>query len=173
MHVHVAFPRADERWDRAAPACVGVDGAGQLAGVVVRRARADDEATVWPLVEAFAVTATPSRAGFEGAFRGALTRPDVRVLVAEESGVVVGYLLAQLEPTFFADGPVAWVQEVMVAEGRRGSGVGRALVRAAEAWAREAGAVSVSLASRRAGGFYEALGYVASATFYQRSPGVR
>ncbi|MFC8732340.1 GNAT family N-acetyltransferase [Luteimicrobium sp. NPDC057192] len=171
MHVHVAFPRRDPRWSRPVPSCGGVVGAGRPAGVVVRAARGRDIDAVWPLVADFAVTATPTRAGFERGFGAAVARPDLRVLVAEEGGVVVGYLLAQLEATFFADGPVAWVQEVMVAEDRRGSGTGRALVRAAEDWARDAGATSVSLASRRAGGFYEALGYAASATFYKRGLG--
>lgn len=122
---------------------------------------------MWPLVEAFASTATPTRAGFERTFGAALARPDMLVLVADDDGVV-GYLLAQLQPTFFADAPVAWVQEVMVAPERRRTGVGRALVRAAEEWASARGAAYVSLASRRAGDFYLALGYDASATFYRR-----
>ncbi|MGC5167248.1 GNAT family N-acetyltransferase [Luteimicrobium sp. DT211] len=169
MHVHVLFPSTDPRWDRPTPSCSGVVGAGRPTGVVVRVARPGDAAQVWPLVEAFAATTTPTRARFERAFPAAVARPDVVVLVAEEGDAVVGYLLAQLEPTFFADGPVAWVQEVMVRADRRGSGVGRALVRAAERWAQAGGAAYVSLASRRAGGFYEALGYVPSATFYERA----
>jgi len=43
-------------------------------------------------------------------------------------------------------------------------------VRAAERWAHDAGARYVSLASRRAGGFYERLGYAPSATFYKAAP---
>ena len=107
-----------------------------------------------------------ARSGF--ALEG--VEPDAPVLVAEAGGAVLGYLLAQLQPTFFADAPVAWVQEVVVAADRRGTGgVGRALVRAVEAWAAECGAAYVSLASRRAGDFYRAIGYDASATFYRRA----
>ena len=167
MHVHVLFPLADPRWDRPVPSCSGVVGAGRPAGFVVRAARGTDAAGLWLLVEAFASTTTPTRPVFEGAFLAALARPDVRVLVADDEGVV-GYLLALLEPTFFADGPVVWVQEVMVREDRRATGVGRAMLRAAERWAADRGAAYVSLASRRAGDFYLALGYDASATFYKR-----
>ncbi|GAA4829753.1 hypothetical protein GCM10023221_01410 [Luteimicrobium xylanilyticum] len=162
MHVHVLFPRPDER--PGSPAALG------SAGVVVRSAQCGDAAALWPLVDGFASTATPTRAGFATALAATVIRPDARVLVAEAGGAVVGYLLAQLQPTFFADAPVAWVQEVVVAADRRGTGgVGRALVRAVEAWAAECGAAYVSLASRRAGDFYRAIGYDASATFYKRA----
>ncbi len=39
---------------------------------------------------------------------------------------------------------------------------------AAEDWARGRGNVTVALATRRAGPFYAALGYEASATFYRK-----
>lgn len=53
--------------------------------------------------------------------------------------------------------------------GHRGRGVGRGLMAAAEAWAAARGAAYVSLATRRAGGFYQALGYDDSAVFFKRS----
>jgi len=167
MHVHVRFTAADAGPGRRATSRPGV-----LAGdglPTVRRARLDDTDALWPLVEAFASTTTPTHERFTTTFAAVVLRPDVRVLVAQEGGAVVGYLLAQLQPTFFADGPVAWVQEVMVDERVRGAGVGRALMSAAEDWARDRGAAYVALASRRAGGFYEALGYAPSATFYKRA----
>lgn len=170
MHVHVRFvPDDGARGPGRGARPLGSGRSG--AGAVVRVARADDADALWPLVEAFASTATPTRERFAPTFADVTRRPDLRVLVAEEAGAVVGYLLAQLEPTFFADGPVAWVQEVMVDAPVRGSGVGRALMAAAEDWGLAHGAAYVALASRRAGGFYEALGYDASATFYKRAGG--
>lgn len=83
----------------------------------------------------------------------------------------MGYLLASCHLTFLANGPVAWVEEVMVHETHRRSGVGRELMGCAEDWAREMGAVDLALASRRAGSFYRALGYEDSAVFFQEEPG--
>jgi GNAT superfamily N-acetyltransferase len=88
--------------------------------------------------------------------------------VAEGGGEVVGYLLATSHPAFHANGSVAWVEEVMVAEPARGTGVTRQLMAAAEAWARRRGARYVALATRRAAPFYQALGYEDSAVYFKK-----
>jgi GNAT superfamily N-acetyltransferase len=80
----------------------------------------------------------------------------------------VGYLLATSHPAFHANGPVAWVEEVMVVARARGTGVGRQLMAAAEDWARARGAAYVALATRRAAPFYQALGYEDSATYFKK-----
>lgn len=82
---------------------------------------------------------------------------------------VAGYLLAHTHTTFLANGPVAWIEEVMVDQRIRRRGVGRALISAAESWACATGAKYVALASRRAGPFYLALGYEDSATFFKKT----
>ena len=91
------------------------------------------------------------------------------VLVAEspEKGIV-GYLLASHHGTFLANGPVAWIEEVMVAESTRRRGVGRALMDSAEAWADGIPVAYIALASRRAGDFYQRLAYHDSATFFRK-----
>ena len=117
----------------------------------------------------FAVSYEPEAGVFGRSFTALLARPDTLVAIAEEGRSVVGYLLASHHGTFFANGPVAWVEELMVAQPARGSGVGRALVGAAEDWARAVPCAYVALASRRSGAFYEALGYDASATFLRKT----
>jgi GNAT superfamily N-acetyltransferase len=108
------------------------------------------------------------RESFEKAFAELITRDDTLVLVATDDGQIVGYLLASTHGTFFANAPVAWVEEVMVAESARRSGVATALMAHAELWARQQGAAYVSLATRRAANFYDALGYEESATFFRK-----
>lgn len=81
---------------------------------------------------------------------------------------LVGYLLATSHPAFHANGEVAWVEELMVAASARRSGVGRALMAAAETWARHRGAAYIALATRRAAPFYQALAYDESATYFKR-----
>lgn len=137
--------------------------------MIVRAATAADATAVWALVRDFATSFTPDRAAFDVLFPALVARDDALVLVAELDGVV-GYLLASLHPTFFANGPVAGVEEVMVAPEHRRAGVGAALMAAAEEWAAEREVGYVSLASRRAGDFYRALGYTDSAVFYKKTP---
>jgi GNAT superfamily N-acetyltransferase len=88
--------------------------------------------------------------------------------VAEIDETIVGYLLASFHGTLFANRPVAWVEEIMVAEAKRRSGIGRALMGEAERWAKGIPTAYIGLATRRAGEFYEALGYEQSASFFNK-----
>lgn len=134
----------------------------------VRSAGAGDREQVLTLARELATSHEVDRDAFASAFDGLVGTPDALLLVVEVDGLVAGYLLAQSRHTFHANGPVVWVEEVMVAGQHRGSGRGRALMRAAEEWAREQGAGYVALATRRAADFYSALGYRASATYFKR-----
>lgn len=136
--------------------------------VLVRTARADDLSPVFDLAVAFATSGRPTRAGFEPSFRHVLSADAALLLVATERGEIVGYLLGFVHPTFYADAPVAWVEEVMVKEGCRRTGAGSALMGAFETWSREQAATFVSLATRRAAAFYKALSYEESATYFRK-----
>lgn len=138
----------------------------------IRRAAPPDAEHVWPLARDFATSFTPVLESFEPTFAQVLESPQALLLVAESSAGIVGYLLAHRHDTFLANGPVAWVEEVMVAEHDRRGGTGRALMDAAEAWASDVGCAYVALASRRAGGFYLALDYEESATFFKKTLGL-
>lgn len=91
-----------------------------------------------------------------------------RLRVAEAEGVVVGYCLASVHRTLHANGPSAWVEELVVDPAWRGRGVGSALMADVEAWAVRRGAAVVALATRRAGGFYAGLGYAESAAYLRK-----
>lgn len=146
--------------------------------VHVRPAITSDRAAVWPLARDFATSFTVREAEFSQTFAGLVGRgaasPDgaspslVLVAVDPASAEIIGYLLSHTHRSFLANGPLAWVEEVMVAADRRRCGVGRALLGAAEDCARESSAAYISLASRRAGPFYRALGYEDSATFFKK-----
>lgn len=138
-------------------------------GILVRPADVRDADALWPLVRDFATSFAPERGAFEATLPTLRERDDTLLVVAESDGAILGYLLASVHATFLANGPVAWVEEVMVDGTRRREGIGGMLMAAAEAWARERGAAYVSLASRRAEAFYLALGYDDSATYFKRS----
>jgi GNAT superfamily N-acetyltransferase len=145
----------------------------------VRPAGPGDRDQVWPLARDLATSYQVERAAFAQSFASLLADATALVLVAETGGAdaggdpagggeVVGYLLATSHPAFHANGPVAWVEEVMVAARARGTGVGRQLMAAGEDWARARGAAYVALATRRAAPFYQALGYNDSATYFKK-----
>ena len=89
--------------------------------------------------------------------RAALDGPTSTVLSCVEDGVLVGTVMAGY------DGHRGWLYYLAVSPGRQGSGLGRTLVGAAEAWLRARGAPKVQLMVRQTNaavaGFYTALGY--------------
>jgi len=109
-----------------------------------------------------------SQPDFDRTFPELLARADSCLLVADDAGVGVGYLLGFRHLTFYANGPVGWVEEVLVRDGHRGRGVGRALMEAFERWAAEGECALVALATRRAAPFYRALGYQDSAAYLRK-----
>ncbi len=137
--------------------------------VHIRPAEPGDADQVWPLARDFATAFDPQREAFDVTWRRLGESSGTLVAVAESGQEVVGYLLANCHVTFLANGPVAWVEEVMVQETHRRSGIGQKLMNYAESWARESGAAHVALASRRAGTFYLALGYEDSAVFFKKT----
>ena len=139
------------------------------ASTTIRLAAASDADDVWRLVRDFAPAFQPEREAFDLTFRSLVEASGTLVLVAEQSTKsAIGYLLAHCQSTFLANGPVAWVEEVMVAERTRRNGLGQALMIEAESWAESQGAAYMSLASRRAGDFYLALRYEDAATFFKK-----
>ncbi|GGM80330.1 GNAT family N-acetyltransferase [Dactylosporangium sucinum] len=90
------------------------------------------------------------------------------LLLAVDGGDAVGYLLGFRHLTFYANGPVGWVEEILVRSDRRSSGVGRLLMDEFERWAARRGCVLVALATRRASAFYLALGYDESASYFRK-----
>jgi GNAT superfamily N-acetyltransferase len=134
----------------------------------IRGAMEADVGDLFPIVVEFATSFVPERPAFQKAFQRLQGDDHARLLVADHDGVPVGYLLGFDHPTFFANGPVAWVEEVVVRSSWRRKGIGRALMARFEEWAASRGAKLVALATRRAPEFYRALGYADSATYFRK-----
>lgn len=134
----------------------------------VRPAGRADGPALLALAQAFATSFTVDPERFDRSLDETLVHHDSLLLVAVHGGTVVGYLAASTHPTLYANGPVAWIEELMVDEDRRRDGVGAALVTAAEAWSRRRGARMMSLATRRAAAFWTAVGYEDSATYLRK-----
>lgn len=137
-------------------------------GVIIRRAGPPDGPAIFTLARAFATSFAVEQAAFEQAFAELLTQPDAFLAVAESDGEVSGYVLGFDHVTFFANGRVAWVEEIMVGDSFRRRGIGSLLMGAFEQWAAGREAKLIALATRRAADFYQALGYQESAAYFRK-----
>jgi N-acetylglutamate synthase-like GNAT family acetyltransferase len=88
--------------------------------------------------------------------------------VAEVEGQVAGYALTTVSALLYSNGPSAQLQEIAVDEKVQARGVGTALVQAVEADCEKQGVTQLTVASRRAGGFYDRLGYTQQAEYMRR-----
>ncbi|SDG05482.1 Ribosomal protein S18 acetylase RimI [Sinosporangium album] len=134
----------------------------------IRKAEETDADEIFGLARDFGLTFRPERAAFDTALPRILADEDALVIAATVDGRVRGYLMGYVHLTLFANGCVAWVEEAMIQSEYRRQGFGRALLEEFESWARSRGAGYVALATRRAPGFYKALGYEESARYYRK-----
>jgi GNAT superfamily N-acetyltransferase len=147
-----------------------MDAAGSATGWPgeIRHAGAGDVDGVAALAAALALSFEFSPAEFRVSYPALLAAEGTCLLVAVDGCEHAGYLLGFRHLTFYANGPVAWVEELVVRDRERGRGIGRALMDAFEDWAAAEGCTLVALATRRAAPFYRALDYEESATYFRK-----
>jgi hypothetical protein len=81
--------------------------------VDIKPAAAADFEHLWPLMRDFPLGAEPTYAIAERSFASILAHQGAALLVASAGEGIVGYVLGYEQPTLFADGPSAYVQELM------------------------------------------------------------
>jgi len=105
------------------------------------------------------------RRAYEDYLRHLLDREDVRVVVAECQGQLVGLAVGRvaLLPAFFRQRRRGYIQDVYTREGWRGQGIGRAMLAHLEAWMRRQGVhraeLTVAVGNPDAEAFWERAGY--------------
>lgn len=129
--------------------------------LTVRRAAETDAAAIAALS---AQLGYPSEVGQAAERLHALQdQRDIRALVADRDGEVIGFVGLMVFPAFHRDGLHGYVTALVVDGKLRGSGAGRALMQAAEAWFAERGVKRVNLTTalhrEDAHAFYEKIGY--------------
>ncbi|HEY5639813.1 MAG TPA: GNAT family N-acetyltransferase [Dehalococcoidia bacterium] len=132
----------------------------------IRPAQTEDGDAVFAMLERFAMSYEPDRDAFARSFAAMLGSPDVALLVADEGQALAGYVMAVEFGTLFANGSVVQIEELFVEETKRGAGTGQMLVEAVLEWARSRAAVEVTVPTRRAGAYYERLGFKLTAEYY-------
>jgi N-acetylglutamate synthase-like GNAT family acetyltransferase len=138
--------------------------------MTVREARAGDEDAIFALVQQLGHAFPPERSAFDATMASYLAgeQPTVLLYVAEDDEGVRGYALTTIVPLLSTNGLSAQLQEIVVAEDARGNDYGTQLVKAVEAECERRGVRQLTVASRRAGGFYDRLGFHESAEYMRR-----
>lgn len=136
--------------------------------ITVRKALLSDSDRLFLLAKEFTTSFIVEPEPFNLALNEILSTPEALLLVACDDNLVIGYLLAFDHYTFFANGRVAWVEEIMVEAEYRRAKVGQSLMTHSETWAQSRGARLIALATRRASTFYKALKYEDSATYFRK-----
>jgi N-acetylglutamate synthase-like GNAT family acetyltransferase len=139
--------------------------------MVVRRAAATDADAVFELVRQLGAAFVPVRSAFDESFAAFVDGDDsdVLLLVAENAeGAVQGYALTTIARLLSTNGLSAQLQEIAVDENARGLDLGTALVHEVEAECIRRGVRQLTVAARRAGGFYDRLGYTQNAEYMRR-----
>jgi GNAT superfamily N-acetyltransferase len=134
----------------------------------IRTAQYADAQAVLALAKPFPTSFVVDDQAFYRSFSELLAASEAHLAVAEADRQLVGYVLGFDHYTFFANGRVAWVEEIAVSELHRGQGIGQSLMREFEGWAVGRGSKLVALATRRAASFYKALGYEESAVYFRK-----
>lgn len=137
----------------------------------IREARPGDEDALYVLVEQLGHAFKPDRKAYDVTLAAyfAGTHPGVLLLVVDDgTSRLGGYALTTIVPLLATNGPSAQLQEIVVDERARGRDYGTLLVRAVEAACEERGVTQLTVASRRAGGFYDRLGFHESAEYMRR-----
>jgi GNAT superfamily N-acetyltransferase len=134
----------------------------------IRRAGAGDIDGVAALAAELAQSFEFSPERFRASYPVLLADDGACLLVSADGRELAGYLLGFRHLTFYANGPVGWVEEVAVRGPDRRRGIGRGLMDAFEEWAAAGGCALVALATRRAAPFYLSLGYEESATYFRK-----
>ncbi len=128
--------------------------------MVIRPARLEDTSAISGLTAQIGYPNLPEET--VGRLREVLDRPDGTVLVAEEEGVIAGWLYVFGTHSTEA-GPFALIAGLLVDESRRGRRIGEALVEAAADWAGQHGfralLVMSNIVRERDHLFYERMGF--------------
>lgn len=138
---------------------------------IVREARPGDEDALFALVGQLGHAFSPDRAAYDATLSAyfAGEHPSVMLLVVDDgSDRLGGYALTTVVPLLATNGPSAQLQEIVVDEESRGHSYGTMLVRAVEAECERRGVTQLTVASRRAGGFYDRLGFTDAAEYMRR-----
>jgi len=141
--------------------------------VLIRPAAVTDFASIAKLVSELGYPTSPSQ--MQQRLHAIFDDHDYHTLVACEGEHIIGFIGTRSGPLYEADGQYGQIMALAVADGHHRRGVGRLLMRAAEAELAERGAreLVVTSGNHRDGAhaFYESCGYTFTGRRYKKSLG--
>jgi len=137
-------------------------------GIKIREADVQDINDIFSLLLDFAASFTPNMKDFTNSYNEIITNNDAILLVAEYNDHIIGYAYGFDHYTFYANGRVSWLEEIMVDEKYRRQKAGTLLLKHFEQWARGRHSKLIALATRRAASFYKALDFDESAVYFRK-----
>ncbi len=135
---------------------------------MIRSATNEDRSVIFDMAAKLATSSVVTEDDFNSSFQQIMQLPHMCLLVAEDAGIIIGYVLGSYYPCFYASSNVSWTAELFVESDRRKEGFGRLLMDGIESWARQNNCTLNTLATRRAGSFYHALAYDETAGYYKK-----
>lgn len=140
--------------------------------MAVRPATRADADAVFALVRQLGAAFVPVRSMFDESFAALVESGDGAAaflyVVEDDEGAVSGYALTTVSRLLSTNGLSAQLQEIAVDEAVRGQDLGTQLVHAVETECVHRGVRQLTVAARRAGGFYDRLGYTQNAEYMRR-----
>ena len=129
--------------------------------ILVRNAMHGDAAGIAALIEVLGYPCTPDEA--IDRLQAVAAEPDQTLFVADRNGELCGLLGLDLMYYLPLGARTCRITALVVAPAHQGEGIGRELLQAAEAWARQANAARIEVTSaahrENAHAFYRACGY--------------
>lgn len=135
---------------------------------MIRSAVAADADDVFALLRQLSVSYEPDLSAFSQNFPTLVDDAATVILVAAGDSGIGGYGFASLSTLLYTNGVSAQLQELVVDESLRSTGIGTALLEAVEDECRRRGAAQLTVASRRASAFYSDRGYAVAADFLKK-----
>ncbi|MBL3687136.1 N-acetyltransferase [Leucobacter zeae] len=140
--------------------------------ISIRRGQSEDASALFALALQFQTGREPiTRDEFLVALDNVLRRRDQEanvLFVAENDGRIVGYSLMTVSRLLHAPGLTAHLQEIVVDEESRGSGVGDRLMQANEHYCMGRGVRQLSASTARIGKFYDHRGFEVVGQHYRK-----
>lgn len=136
--------------------------------MIIRKTTNKDAEQVLEIVKKFATSFKTDKEKFYKIYPEIVGDKNISFIVAEEDNQIIGYCLSFHHLTFYANGYVSWVEEIMVNENYRSKGVGKKMMEEVERIAKSMDSKLIGLATRRASNFYEKIGYEESATYFRK-----
>lgn len=141
--------------------------------IQIRRAEREDASLLFALARQYTTGREPiTRDEFLVALENVLKPRDqetnVLFVAVAPSGELVGYTLMTVSRLLHAPGLTAHIQEIVVDEAQRGTGIGDLLMTANERYAQARGVRQISASTARIGSFYNHLGYSSMGEHYRK-----